>query len=55
MASQIDPTVIQDDQKVDKADLRTQFGIARDEITALQKKTTVARRMFYEDSLWDSI
>ena len=55
MSSNIDPTVIQDDQKVDKADLREQFGIARDEISALQAKTTVARRMFYEDSLWDSL
>jgi len=55
MASQIDPTVIQDDQKVAKSDLRTQLGIARDEITALQKKTTIARRMFYEDNLWDSL
>lgn len=40
MTSQIDPDVIVDDQKVDKADLREQFGIARDEITALQRGTS---------------
>lgn len=55
MSSQIDPSVIEDNQKVDKADLRTQFGIARDEITELQKQVSIARRMFYEDTLWDSI
>ena len=55
MASQIDPTVIVDDQPVDKADLREQLGIARDEITALQNKTSFIRRMIYEDALWDSI
>lgn len=55
MSSQIDPTVIVDNQKVDKADLRTQLGIARDEITDLQNKVSIPRRMFYEDALWDAI
>lgn len=55
MASEIDPTVIVDNEKVDKADLRTQLGIARDEITALQKSISLAHRMFYEDALWDAI
>lgn len=55
MASEIDPTVIQDNVKVDKADLREQLGIARDEITALQAATSYARRMATSDSLFGEI
>lgn len=55
MTSQIDPLVIRDDQKVLKSDLRNQLQIAADEITDLQKKVALARRMAYEDSLFDTL
>lgn len=55
MASQIDPTVIVDDQKVDKADLRTQFQIAADEITALQNTIFLPRQMALDDHFWDEL
>lgn len=55
MASQIDPTVIVDDQAVDKADLREQFAIAAAEITALQNQTSVARRMAFDDASFDNL
>lgn len=55
MSSQIDPTVIRDDEKVDKADLRTQLGIARDEITALQASTSLIRRLASDENLWQTI
>lgn len=55
MASQIDPTVIVDNQKVDKADLRDQLATARDEITSLQHKVNVPRRMMYDDAQFDTI
>ena len=38
MPSQIDPTVFPDNRKVDKQDLRDQFTIAKNEITALQEE-----------------
>lgn len=55
MTSQIDPTVIVDDQPVDKADLRDQLQIAANEITALQKITAVPRRMAYDDTEFDTV
>jgi DNA-binding Xre family transcriptional regulator len=55
MASEIDPSVIRDDQKVDKADLREQLGIARDEITALQKSASYIRRMATSDTQFNEI
>lgn len=55
MASNIDPTVIKDNQKVAKSDLRTQLQIADDEITALQKVTAVPRRMAYNDAEFDTL
>lgn len=55
MTSRIDPTVIKDDQKVDKADLRNQFEIAATEITELQKVTSTPRKMAYGDNIWDEI
>lgn len=55
MASEIDPSVIRDDQKVDKADLRTQLGIARDEISALQLVTSIARRMAFSDTTFNEV
>lgn len=55
MSSQIDPTVIQDNVKVDKADLRDQLAIAASEITDLQHKVNVPRRMMYDDAQFDTI
>lgn len=55
MSSAIDPTVIRDDAKVDKADLREQLGIARDEISALQLKASYARRMANSDTSFNEI
>jgi hypothetical protein len=55
MASEIDPTVFPDNQLVDKADLRAQFQIAKQEITELQSSTSVIRRMMVDDTLWNSL
>lgn len=55
MASEIDPTVFPDNQKVDKADLREQFAIAAAEITALQLKVAIPRKMAYNDAEFDAI
>lgn len=57
MASNIDPTVIKDDQPVDKADLREQFQIAASEITELQRRVAVAGQMAFNvtDSTFDNI
>ncbi len=55
MASQIDPTVIEDNVKVDKADLREQLGIARDEISALQLAVSYARRMAFSDTSFNEV
>jgi hypothetical protein len=55
MASEIDPTVFPDNQLVDKADLREQFEIAKNEITALQSSTSTIRRMAVDDALWNSL
>lgn len=55
MASEIDPTVIRDDQKVDKADLREQLGIARDEISALQLQGSYIRKLATSDSSFNEI
>lgn len=55
MDSEIDPTVFPDNQKVDKADLREQFTIAAQEITALNKKTSVPRMMAFNDALFDVV
>lgn len=54
-ASQIDPTVFPDNQKVDKADLRTQFTIAANEITSLELKVSVPRKMAYDDTQFDNL
>lgn len=55
MASDIDPSVIVDNQKVSKQDLRNQLQIAADEITALQKITAVPRQIAYDDNKFDQI
>lgn len=55
MSSAIDPTVIEDNVKVDKADLREQLGIARDEISALQLILTYPRRAAFSDTSFNEI
>lgn len=55
MSSEIDPSVIRDGAKVAKADLREQFQIAADEITALQNITALPRRMAYNDADFDTL
>jgi hypothetical protein len=55
MASQIDPTVFPDNQLVDKADLRDQFQIAKQEITELQNRTSVIRRAAYDDTWFNNL
>ena len=55
MSSQIDPSVIRDNAKVAKADLREQLQIAADEITALQNVTAVPRRMAFNDADFDTV
>lgn len=46
--SDINPDVIVDNEKVAKSDLREQFQIAADEITALQLQVAVPRRMAFD-------
>ncbi len=55
MSSQIDPSVILDNQKVAKSDVREQFQIAADEITALQNISSLPRRIAYDDAQLDTI
>ena len=53
--SQIDPTVIRDDQKVQKSDLREQLQIAASEITTLNKKVSIPWRYMTDDTQWTSL
>lgn len=55
MASEIDPTVIRDNAKVAKSDMRTQLEIAAAEITALQNVTSVPRKMGFNDADFDTL
>lgn len=55
MSSQIDPSVIRDDQKVAKSDVREQFQIAKDEITDLQRKTRLPWLMAMDDARFDNL
>ncbi len=55
MSSEIDPSVIRDDQKVAKSDLREQLQIAANEITALQLLTSIPRVMAYRDASFDEL
>lgn len=55
MASNVDPSVIADDEPVDKADVREQLQTIKDEITALQNVTSVTRRMAYNDVDFDNL
>lgn len=53
--SQINPAVFPDNVKVDKADLREQFQIAKDEITALNQVASPIRSMAYSDVRFDTL
>lgn len=55
MSSQIDPTVIADDEPVDKADVRAQLQIAKNEITALQNQVSYPRLVAYSDQSFDNL
>lgn len=55
MASQIDPSVIADNIKVIKADLREQFEIAKEEITALQETSSLPHELAYNEVSFDSL
>lgn len=55
MASQIDPNVIQDNQPIDKADLRELFQTAKQEITSLQEKVSIPYRMGFSDLDFDNL
>lgn len=47
MASQVDASVPADNVKVDKAELRENFRITRDEITELQRKVRLAYQIAF--------
>lgn len=55
MTSQVDPTVFPDNQPVDKKDLREQFEVAANEITALQQKVALPRRMAFDDNVFTKL
>lgn len=55
MASLIDPTVIVDNQKVVKSDVRTQFTTAKNEITALQNAVRMPRIMAFDTTKFNTI
>jgi hypothetical protein len=55
MTSQIDPTVIKENQKVAKSAVREQLQTAKVEITALQNITSVPRKMGFNDTDYDTL
>lgn len=55
MASQIDDTVPDDNVPADKAAIRANFTAAKNEITALQDKTSLPGLMAYSDTSFDSL
>jgi hypothetical protein len=55
MASNIDPSVFPDNQAVDKINLRQQFQIAKDEISALQQTASPMMRMMLDDDFWNEV
>lgn len=55
MASQIDATVPADNVPADKADLRANALIAKNEITTLQQKTSVPGLLAYTETGFDSL
>lgn len=55
MASGVDATVPADNVQPDKADMRRNFLVIYNEITALQSKTSQAGQMAYSDASFDSL
>ena len=55
MTSQIDPNVIADNERVNKADLRELFQTAKQEITSLQEKVSIPYRMGFSDLDFDNL
>ena len=55
MASEIDATVPEDDILVDKALLRQNALVAKNEITALQSAISLAGQMAFNDAMFDSL
>jgi hypothetical protein len=53
MTTEIDPLVFRDNDPIDKSDLREQFQIAGEEITALQEKVSVPYRAAFNDLDFD--
>jgi len=50
MTSQVDASVPADNVKVEKSDLRTNFRTTRDEITALQRRTSKPWKIAFGDT-----
>jgi len=55
MSSQVDATIPADNVKPDKALVRQNFQIIKNEITALQVLNTVTRRMAFDDVSFDNL
>lgn len=55
MASDVDATIPIDGAKVDKALLRQNFAVIKQEITDLQSKTSQAGRLAYDDTYFDNL
>jgi hypothetical protein len=55
MSSQVDATVPADNVKADKALIRQNFQIIKDEISAIQLLISTPRRMAYDDVVFDNL
>jgi hypothetical protein len=55
VASEVDPSVFPDNEKVAKSALREQMEIIANEISALQLATSTVRRVAYDDAQFDTI
>lgn len=55
MSSQVNATVPADNTLPDKALIRTNFQITKNEISALQLVTNVPRKMAFDDSQFDVV
>ncbi|CAB4197301.1 hypothetical protein UFOVP1323_19 [uncultured Caudovirales phage] len=55
MSSQVDATVPADNVKPDKALVRQNFQVIKNEISALQVLNTVARKMAFDDLSFDNL
>jgi len=53
--SDVNPSVIRDDQKVAKSDLREQLQIIKNELEALESVTSLARKMAFNDLEFDTL